>query len=75
MKILISLQVSIVEAADAAATSCAKVSSQFYAVGLTCPVPSQDARSVIQQNNESHQFTQLRDWLVPMLMNGQVRVA
>lgn len=24
---------------------------------------------------ENHELTQLRDWLLPLLMNGQVRVA
>ena len=25
--------------------------------------------------SENHELTQLRDWLLPLLMNGQVRVA
>jgi len=30
-------------------------------------------QNVLEQENQ--QFTQLRDWLLPMLMNGQVTVA
>ena len=35
--------------------------------------PSSSARMCFKQENQ--QLTQLRDWLLPLLMNGQVTVA
>lgn len=32
-------------------------------------------RQIINKNYENQQLTQLRDWLLPMLMNGQVKVS
>ena len=32
-------------------------------------------RAVFNNNKQNQQLTQLRDWLLPMLMNGQVKVA
>ena len=30
--------------------------------------------AVHKNNNQNQELTQLRDWLLPMLMNGQVKV-
>jgi type I restriction enzyme S subunit len=30
---------------------------------------------ILRSQDETHELTQLRDWLLPMLMNGQVTVA
>ncbi|MCE2259596.1 hypothetical protein GPW97_09535 [Streptococcus thermophilus] len=29
---------------------------------------------VLQNNEQNQELTQLRDWILPMLMNGQVKV-
>lgn len=38
-------------------------------------VVSADIQMVFARSIENHQLTQLRDWLLPLLMNGQVTVA
>lgn len=44
-------------------------------VGSYCKISDPIFSRINIAANESHELTQLRDWLLPLLMNGQVRVA
>lgn len=59
--------------------------NDLYSLTLACPTPdllnkyddvvTNYNKMIFERSLENHQLTQLRDWLLPMLMNGQVTVA
>ena len=51
------------------------ISPKTEVISEFCKVVTPMFERIESAQRENHELTQLRDWLLPLLMNGQVRVA